>query len=100
MKELLYCLFYIKSLQQARELGEEETSERLGRMDQSGASILPRKTAGPVPYFYKGNGPYGLFDNNKYKIYLIFIRFFYYIRVLSLGFPSLGARWPPWYHVP
>jgi hypothetical protein len=57
MEELLYCLFYVKSLQQARELGEEEASERLGRMDQSGASILPRKTAGPVPCFYKGNRP-------------------------------------------
>jgi hypothetical protein len=32
-EELLYCLFYVKSLQQARELGEEEASERLGRMD-------------------------------------------------------------------
>jgi hypothetical protein len=62
-EELLYCLFYVKSLQQARELGEEEASERLGRIDQSGASILPRKTAGPVPCFYKGNRPYGLFDN-------------------------------------
>jgi hypothetical protein len=61
-EELLYCLFYVKSLQQARELGEEEASERLGRMGQSGASILSRKTAGPVPCFYKGNRPYGLFD--------------------------------------
>jgi hypothetical protein len=51
-EELLYCLFYVKSLQQARELGEEEASERLGRIDQSGTSILPRKTAGPVPWFY------------------------------------------------
>jgi hypothetical protein len=42
----------IVSLQQARELGEEEASERLGIMDQSGAIILPRKTAGPVPCFY------------------------------------------------
>jgi hypothetical protein len=47
-EELLYCLFYIKSLQQAGELGEEESSERLGRMGQSGGSVLPRKTAGPV----------------------------------------------------
>jgi hypothetical protein len=62
-EELLYCLNYVKSLQQARELGEEEASERLGRMGQSGASILPRKTAGPVPCFYKGNRPYGLFDS-------------------------------------
>jgi hypothetical protein len=61
-EEMLYCLFYVKSLQQARELGEEEASERLGRMDQSETSILPRKTVGPVPWFYKGNRPYGLFD--------------------------------------
>jgi hypothetical protein len=61
-EELLYCLFYIKSLQQARELGEEKANERLGRMGQSGTSILLRKTAGPVPCFYKGNRPYGLFD--------------------------------------
>jgi hypothetical protein len=64
-EELLYCLFYVKSPQQARELEEEETSERLGRMGQSGASILPRKTAGPVPGFEKGNRPYGLFDRSK-----------------------------------
>jgi hypothetical protein len=48
-EESLYCPFYVKSLQQARELGEDEASERLGRMGQSGASILPRKT---VPCFY------------------------------------------------
>jgi hypothetical protein len=67
---LLYCLFYVKSLQQAGELGEEEANERLGRMGQSGASILPRKTAGPVPGFDKGNRPYGLFDRDiiKYEI--------------------------------
>jgi hypothetical protein len=67
-EELLYCLFYVKSPQQARELGEEDASERLGRMGQSGASILPRKTAGPVPWFYKGNRPYGLFDRVKNKL--------------------------------
>jgi hypothetical protein len=50
-EELLYCVFYVKYLQQARELGEEEASERLGRMDQSEASIQPRKTAGSVPCF-------------------------------------------------
>jgi hypothetical protein len=61
-KDLFYFLFYVKSLQQARELGEEEASERLDRMGQSGDSILPRKSAGRVPWFYKGNRPYGLFD--------------------------------------
>jgi hypothetical protein len=65
-EELFYCLFYVKSLQQAGELGEEEANERLGRMGQSGASILPRKTAGLAPCFYKGNRPYGLFDNYVY----------------------------------
>jgi hypothetical protein len=59
---VVYCLFYVKSLQQAGELGEEEANERLGRLGQSGASIMPRKTPGPVPCFYKGNRPYGLFD--------------------------------------
>jgi hypothetical protein len=54
-EELLYCPFYVKSLQQAGELGEEEANEQLGRLGQSGASIMPRKTAGPVPCFYKGN---------------------------------------------
>jgi hypothetical protein len=45
----------IVSLQQAGELGEEEASERLDGMGQSGASILPRKTAGPMSCFDKGN---------------------------------------------
>jgi hypothetical protein len=54
-EELLYCPFYINSLQQAGELGEEEANERLGRLGQSGASIMLRKTAGPMPCFYKGN---------------------------------------------
>jgi hypothetical protein len=62
---IVVLFVYVKSLQQAGELGEEEASERLGRMGQSGASILPRKTAGPMPCFYKGNRPYGLFDRNK-----------------------------------
>jgi hypothetical protein len=61
-EELLYCLFYIKSLQQAGELGEEEANERLGRMGQSGASILPRKTAGSFTVLTKEIRPYGLFD--------------------------------------
>jgi hypothetical protein len=69
-EELLYCLFYVKSLQQAGELGEEEADERLGRMGQSGASILPRKTAGPVPCFDKGNRPYGLFDTRVNALWL------------------------------
>jgi hypothetical protein len=42
--------------------GEEEANERLGGLGLSGASIMSRKTAGPVPCFYKGNRPYGLFD--------------------------------------
>jgi hypothetical protein len=67
MEELLYCLFYVKSLHQAGELGEEEANERLGRMGQSRTSILPRNTAGPVPCFYKGNRPYGLFDRTASK---------------------------------
>jgi hypothetical protein len=46
-EELLYCPFYVV----CKILGEEEASKRLGRIDQSGASILPRKTVGPVPLF-------------------------------------------------
>jgi hypothetical protein len=60
----------------AGELREEEANERLCRMGQSGASILPRKTAGPVPGFDKGNRPCGLFDtyvvllrSTEYKCY-------------------------------
>jgi hypothetical protein len=40
-----------------RRVGEEEASERLDRMGQSGASILSRKTEGPVPTLIKDIGP-------------------------------------------
>jgi hypothetical protein len=94
-EELLYCVFYVKSLEQAGELGEEEANERLDRMGQSGASILPRKTAGPVPCFDKGNRPYGLFDNSTRYILLLLLLlllllfFFYFFLFFIILFSSI-----------